>query len=353
VNLHRIRKLIESSIDEFSLDLKGLTVLTEAASGYYQFTPMIAAMADAENVLALTRDSRFGKAENIRNQTLQTANEWNIANKIKLLFNRNDELIESADIVTNLGFVRPLDRPFLKRLKKTVVIPLMWETWEFRSGDIDLEECRKIGIPVLGTNEHHPNLRTFEYVGCIAIKLLMEVGIEVFRSKIAVLGEGEFCEHTVRALRALKASVTRLSAASIEKDSRRKAIKTLGCVDALVVVDHNTKEQLIGAEGKLRAAEMSAVNPALAIIHVCGGVDRSSLREEGIQCWPKHFAPTGYMSVATDYVGPSPLISLHTAGLKIGECLARARQSGMCASDAEAEVLNELDFAQGFKEVHK
>jgi hypothetical protein len=334
------------------LNLKGLTVLTEAASGYYQFTPIIAGMAGAENVLALTRDSRFGKAENIRNQTLQTANDWNIANKINVLFNRNDDQIESADIVTNLGFVRPLDRPFLKRLKKTVVIPLMWETWEFRSEDIDLEECRKIGIPVLGTNEHHPNLRTFEYVGCIAIKLLMEVGIEVFRSKIVVLGEGEFCEHTVRTLRALKARVTSLSGISEDGDSRKKAIRALGSADALVVVDHNSKQQLIGSGGRFRAREISAANPALTVIHISGIVDQASLMKKGIQCWPKYFAPPGYMSVGTDYVGPAPLVSLHTAGLKIGECLARNRRRGMSAFEAEVETLKDLDFSQGFKGYH-
>ena len=120
-----------------------------------------------------------------------------------------------------------------------------------------------------------------------------------------------------------------------------------------MVVDHSSKEPLIGDSGKFSSAEISAVNSGLAVIHISGSVDQASLRKNGIQCWPKYFAPTGYMSVGTDYVGPASLISLHTAGLKVGECLARARQNGMCASDAEMEVLNELDFAQGFEEIHK
>ena len=35
------------------------------------------------------------------------------------------------------------------------------------------------------------------------------------------------------------------------------------------------------------------------------------------------------MSVTTDYVGPKPVIDLHTAGLKVGEMMVRQRQTGV------------------------
>jgi hypothetical protein len=52
MNLNRIKRLINKSILDFSLDLSGFYVLTEAASGYYMFTPIIAALAQADYVLA-------------------------------------------------------------------------------------------------------------------------------------------------------------------------------------------------------------------------------------------------------------------------------------------------------------
>jgi hypothetical protein len=58
------------------------------------------------------------------------------------------------------------------------------------------------------------------------------------------------------------------------------------------------------------------------------------------------------MSVATDYLGPKPLIGLHTAGLKVGETLARARIQGLSALQAEYATLRRLPIAQGFPGYH-
>ena len=93
------------------------------------------------------------------------ASRWKIFDRLVLLGSRNDERIGSADIVTNLGFVRPINGEFLRRLKPTAVIPLMFETWEYRHADLDLSECRRLGIAVLGTNEHHPDLKILENIG--------------------------------------------------------------------------------------------------------------------------------------------------------------------------------------------
>lgn len=58
------------------------------------------------------------------------------------------------------------------------------------------------------------------------------------------------------------------------------------------------------------------------------------------------------MSVGTDYLGPKPLIDLHTAGLKVGERLAYARARGLPAREGEFTVLRETPLAQGFSGYH-
>lgn|GEM_PF-5393232 len=58
------------SIRVFSLDLGKFIVLTEAASGFYALTPLIAALAGAKAVLALTRDSRYGSAAEVKQYTM-------------------------------------------------------------------------------------------------------------------------------------------------------------------------------------------------------------------------------------------------------------------------------------------
>ena len=50
MNIKRIEKLIPDAIDTYDLDLSGLTVFTEAASGNYVVTPLIAALAGSDRV---------------------------------------------------------------------------------------------------------------------------------------------------------------------------------------------------------------------------------------------------------------------------------------------------------------
>ena len=50
-------RLIHHAIAATRLDLKGLRVLSEAATGYRRITPVLAALAGADRVYAVGRDS--------------------------------------------------------------------------------------------------------------------------------------------------------------------------------------------------------------------------------------------------------------------------------------------------------
>jgi hypothetical protein len=281
------------------------------------------------------------------------AKGWGIEDRIDVLFSREDARIGLADIITNLGFVRPLDACFLRHLKWNAVIPLMFESWEYREDDLNLIECRKLGIPVLGTNEHHPDLRTFEYIGLLAMKLLFEIGIEVFHSNIIVMGSGEFAKQIILSLRAANAVVTFLPT---EKESHlshlvsKSAWQALKEAEALVIVEHQNYNMLISKDGVIKAEELCAINPLLVVVHICGGVDQDALEAVHLRYHPTRFAPPGNMSTTTDYLGPKPLIDLHTAGLKVGEELARARAKGLSGQEAESFVLQKTSLAQGFQD---
>lgn len=333
MNLARVTRMIDSAISDLELDLTSMVVLTEGATGYYALTPVIAAMAGAQRVHTVSRDSRFGTADEAIRQVSEIANAFAIADRITPV-DRSDARIADADIVTNLGFVRPIDRSLLDRLKSTAVIPLMWETWEFREADLDLPRCRELGIPVLGTNEHHPRLRTFDSIGAIAVKLLLELDIEIVQSSIVVLGDGEFADIVIRALEAIGASVRRASAMTLV-DAVRDA-------DALVVAEHENRGTLVDSR------VLANANRSLAVAHICGGVDRQPLADAGLRCAPDVFAAPGAMSVAADYVGPKPLIDLHAAGLRVGELMARARREGLGPREAELSVLAASSLAQDF-----
>ncbi len=349
MNIKRIEKLIGDAIDTYNLDLSGLTVLTEAASGNYVVTPLIAALAGSDRVFAITQDSKYGKAVDIRTFTLELAQRWGVEDRIEVISDKSPSILSQVDIVTNLGFVRPVDKNMIAHLKPTAVLPLMWETWEFREADVDLSECRRAGITVLGTNEREPRLDLFTYVGYLALKLAFELEIEVYRSKVVVVGSGVFGESSVSVFGKLEVDVKYIDLSASDNSLETKSAKsTLRDADLVVLVEHHSPVCLIGSEGQITVEELLILNPHLSIVHIAGNINREEIDNAAIPCIPQKSAAPGHMSVTTDYLGPKPVIALHSAGLKVGEAMARARLAGLDPIEAEKKVLRDLPLAMGF-----
>lgn len=349
MNIERINSLLRQVISKFDISLDRYCVLTEAASGYFIITPLLAAMGGSRRVLAMARDSRYGRAEEIARDTLDLAKRWGVVDRIEILFSRDDERIGEADIVTNLGFVRPIDANLIEKFKRIVSISLMWETWEFRPQDLDLGLCRSLGIPVLGTNEHHPDLKIFSYIGHVVLKLLYELEIEIFKSMVVIVGNGEFAEEAQDTLFRAGATATLLNISELSTELGRKFIQQ---ADALVLLEHHDRQMLIGENGLISAKALHDLNPSLVIAHICGGASQGDLENMKLRFLPRTIAPSGYMSVSTTYVGPKPIIELHAAGLRVGQAMAMAIEQGMSGVDAEKWALANCEYAQGFNDRH-
>ena len=353
MNIKRIEKLIGDAIDIHNLDLSRLTVFTEAASGNYVVTPLIAALAGSDQVFAITRNSRYGKAVDVRNFTLELAQKWGVGDRIEVVSDKIPSILSKVDIVTNLGFVRPIDKNIIAHLKPTAVLPLMWETWEFREADLDLAECRRVGIMVLGTNEREVGPDLFTYVGYLAVKLAFELEVEIYRSKVVVVGSGVFGASSVKAFDKLDADIQYIdqsAGSSLETESTKS---TLRDADLVVLVEHHSPACLIGSEGQISVDELLMLSSHVSIVHIAGNINREEIDNAAIPCIPQKSAAPGYMSVATDYLGPKPIIALHTAGLKVGEAMARTRLAGLDPIEAEKKVLRDLPLAMGFGPSHK
>jgi hypothetical protein len=347
LDLNRCHRLAMETIRVLGLDLSGLAVLTEAATGVFALTASLAALAGANRVFVVGRNSRYGTAQEAVAQTLVIGQQWDCVGRIEMLPDRESPKISEADIVTNLGALRPLDDAFLARLKSTAVIPLMFETWEYRPEDLDLDGCRRRGISVLGTNERYPGVEVLSYLGPLAVRLVLEVGLEVFRSRIVVLGSGVFADVSAAALRALGADVDALPVSEDGTFDDRRAIQVLRQADALLVAEHRSRKPLLGASCALDGSRLAGLNAGLAVVHIAGAVDQAGLAAAGIRVHPETVAPPSYMSANTAYVGPAPVIRLHAAGLKVGEIMARLRKRGLRPAETEREALGHA-LCQGF-----
>lgn len=318
-NPSRLAKLIRDAIAFLRLDLSGLTVLTEAASGPFVVTPVIAALAGAERVLALTRDSRYGSVAEVIAQTRALDALCGVRRAAEIYPGRPAELFAQADIVTNLGFVRPLDAEAVAAMKPTAVIPLMCEAWEFRPGDVALDEARRKGIQVLGTNEDYPGLEVFAYSGWLCLKMLFEAQVEVHKSRLVVVGSDKFGRVIERLLARAGARVQLLPELS------RSVSASLAGIDALIVADYTRTETIIGPSGDLTAAELARLAEGVTVIQFAGRVDIQSLAEQGIFTYPGAYLDSRRMAQTLAALGPRPVVELHTAGLKVGEMAARGR----------------------------
>lgn len=312
LNPRRLIRLMKQSINACRLDLSGLVVLTEAATGPYMVTPILAAMAGAAHVHALTRTTRYGTVEEIEAQTLAVASLAAVADRIEVTTNKTEERVASADIVTNSGHVRPIDASMIHWMKRTAVIPLMYEAWELRPGDVDLLACHERGILVAGTNERHPAVNVFAYLGIMAVKLLLDAGVAVYDSTILLLCDNPFAPFVARGLEGAGARVTLQSALS-EDD--------WGSYDAVVVGLRPRAEPVLGAQ----ALSVLSRWPGVVVAQFWGDIDRAALQGAGIAFWPPSPPMPGHMGVLPSHVGPEPIVRLQAGGLKVGELLARSR----------------------------
>lgn len=334
INNLRVDRIIHRCIQNFNLDLDNLVVLTEAASGAYLYTPILAALAGARKVYAVTRDSRYGKKQDIKNQTLNEAKQKGVEAKIEVIFKKTAALVEECDIITNTGFVRPIDRKMISWMKPTAVIPLMWEPWEIREGEIDFRACRDHGILVMGTDEEKKPLDMYQYAGFIAMKMLFELRLEGCKTNVILLGGKE----------SLGGSINRhfknvgINVSWFTKDGELQSrpysefaefFKFHGAeFDALIIAEHSEPLPLFGRNALLDYDEIKTINPSLCIGIIAGNIDIEGLKTSGIHFFPEIVLPFGYMSYQPYHLGPLPVIELYTAGLKVGEAMARARLAG-------------------------
>ena len=303
---------MQAAIERLDLSLHGCTVLTEAASGAYSVTAVLAAMAGADRVFAFTRTTRYGTAEQIAEATRRLAELSGARHPIHVITGDYREAAAQADIVTNSGHLRPIGAETVARMKPDAVIPLMFERWEYRPEDLDLEACRRRGILVAGTNERHPAVDVFSYLGILAAKQLMDAGVSVIGSRILVLCDNPFHPYLESGLRGAGACVDCVAALARAARYNR--------YDAIVVsLDPRTECGLPASDARLIAESW----PGAVVTQFTGNLDRDALVAAGVPLWPAQAPSHGHMGILLSDIGPESIIRLQAGGLKVGEVLWR------------------------------
>lgn len=322
LNPHRLSYLMRQAVERCNLQLENAVVLTEAATGAYIVTPAIAALAGAKKVFALTRTTRYGTLEQVKASTQHLADLVGVSDRIEFIAEKTQDIVAQADIITNSGHVRPINTEMIGWMKPSAVIGLMYEAWEFRPEDVDLNICHLKGIQVAGVNERHPAVDVFSFLGIMAVKLLLDAGIAVYTSNILLLCDNpfrEFIQHGLVQAGATVDTVDSLVAASTNKN-----------YDAILVALQPQVEPRLGAQD---AAIIAKYWAGTVVAQYWGDIERSAFAAQNIPVFPEIKPKLGHMGILPSAVGPEPIVRLQTGGLKAAEVIWRqtfqVQESGM------------------------
>ena len=311
---HRAIEIIKQTIKILDLNLKSYVVLTEVGSNNYIYTPIISLLAGAKKVYAWTRDSSYGNGEEIAASCLKIAKTLGLDDRLEFSVNNKDfEHVKQADIITNSGFIRPINQALLKYAKPNIAVPLMFEAWETRGQDLDIEACTRNKVRVAGTWENHPKINVFNYVKELTLKMLFEAGYEISGNKFIIWSSDYFGEKAEEVLKHNNAEEV------IVTTNYNILLSNIKNVDAVLLFDYHETRDYFSPNGIFNLNELTKVNNHFGIVHLYGNVDVNYLREKNIQVYPDKNGKALNMTFTLAHVGLLPVIRLLTAGFKVGQ----------------------------------
>lgn len=317
-----IKNEIYSAIRDLNLDLKGLTILTEAGTGLFLLTPIIAGLSGAKKVYALSKTTKYGSFEEIKEQLKQLSLLFEIDTlKIELFEKENFHNFSEIDIVTNLGHVRPINEDLLRKLNKNAVISYMCEAWEHRQQDLDIELCQKYNIPVFATNEDYPKVDCFRGTGLIALQMIFESKISLIDSHVCIISRDKFGKEIYKQVEKFTKN-----AHLINDFGRIDDCKNFKNLDLLIIADYLYEDYIISTNGLVDPGVLKKLSPYVKIIQYCGKNNLEQIIKNKISVYPKVELEAVRMYKTLADISYKAFIRLMTAGLKVGEGICKAKK---------------------------
>lgn len=325
-----MKEKLQHIIQDLNIQLQNECVLTEAASGAYACTPVLAAIAGAE-VHAFARDSRYGSANECIREVQTLAELCGVSNRIHFHSEKNEMPWERATVITNSGALRPLDSPTLGRVSASCRIPLMFEAWEFRPQDLDLDFCKSKGICVAGTNERHPQVDVFGYLGDMVVRLIQDAKQTPYRNKFIVVSNNDFTPYLCKPLVSMSAAVGVYCPLEYKSEIENLGATYLGdwnvaeipndwkSASAVIYTGSPFSENLWGTFPLLNFNIWKSLNSPL-LLRFAGDVREADLVQHEINFHPKN-VPAGHMGILPSAIGWDPIIRLQAGSLKVAELM--------------------------------
>jgi hypothetical protein len=311
--------IIKDTIERLNINLNGLNVLTECGSGHFLYLPIIAAFSNANIINVYIKDTSYGTADSIEKQLNYLIKKYSITANINVYKNDLPEnAFKEIDIITNSGMLRPLDKEKLSKANKKIVIPLMYEKWEFRTSDIDINYCFENNIKVAGTWENFPGLNIFDFCEPLILKMIFNAGYEIRENKCIIFSNDKFGLLAKSGIEKLGGKVLYIGT---EVD---KIYNNIENADYIIFADYmNTSNLITEFDSLFCIKTIKNKNNSIGIIHLAGKINLNYVQSHGLRISPNKEGNAIKMTETLSYLGDLPTLRLLTAGLKVGECLAK------------------------------
>jgi hypothetical protein len=242
------------------------------------------------------------------------------------------EIVSQADIITNSGHLRPLNEEMLRHAKGSLVIPLMYEAWEWRDADMDIDYIRKRGFRIGATNERHPDVDVFNYLGDMAIKQIFDAGLCPYKNRFVLLCNNDFGPYMAKVI---ARNCERLAVIDKDENKNKYNLDNIDWIggfpeinipeeyrnaEAVIFTAYPFDQVWIGDKSPISMQQLKQQIDNPLVLRYAGDVDPAALKAEGIRYFPEH-VHSGHMGILPSAIGNDPIIRLQAGGLKVGESL--------------------------------
>ena len=239
----RIYRSIVKSIEEFNLNLSGEVVLSELGTNEYNYVALVPILAKAKKVIIIYNEGKL--LNQLKSNFLTFINELKIKKNTFLLVSKRElpSVKEEITIISNCGNVRPIDQTLVNGMNRLKVVGLMYDAWELRKSDVDIDYLTKKRIKLVAVNETHHKHNLFSYVGPLCAKLCMESKHEIMNEQFLVWSDDPFGKYISKYLKQMGAKKV------ISTVDKNKLYRSLVNLDIIVLARYNFEGEYFGLNG--------------------------------------------------------------------------------------------------------
>ncbi|OGI03818.1 MAG: hypothetical protein A2Y25_07360 [Candidatus Melainabacteria bacterium GWF2_37_15] len=306
----KLKELISQYISKYNLSLKDYNVLVPIMDNEPLLFGVIAGMAGANNIYV------FNPKININEKHNAVPGEF--AFNLNIIGSLPYEVLPNLNILLKNTTISLKDeKTNCLPLRNFVISSLPLNLDFLGSQDPDIKTLKAKKIPVLNHNPEDQRLDLYQHLSHIVLKRCYKHGIDIFRSKILLVGHGTFLNTTLSLLKSLGAMVY-VCNTGLPFD-QTYVLKHLKDIDVIIAMDYPKQEiQVIGSKGVIEIGDIVDLSPFVRILHISGEIETGSLKLGGIRYYPDEINQES-LNVSINELGERGQVEIAVNCLKLAE----------------------------------